>query len=1386
MHIARPSYLTTVFAIALVSAALAPARACASAPGGEAVDITLVLVDAVFGAEKRDDGKAIIVNVRRDDRGRWERVWGFAPRVSAAFIDGHVDWGVAGGGMIEIDVTLKLPHDGWTPGGRGSCQVSLKETDRGRYEGTYKGAYRGVAVEGPASASVRAASAAAPAGFQPVRPGERPRILFRKGDIPRLKRRLNTDLGKAAIATWGDDAVSMGMRYWLLDDESMPAKARGYVTEQMNDRGCGSKNCRGRLWASRLEQIAIGYDMFHDAWNAAFRRKVREYLLGITRRLFYSHGSFQKEINWRIDGEMAGPIYYGAAVAGLAVWGEKGPCPPEPSPVPDAPPTIGPLAGYAPGRGVPVVKLASGVMPEEWLMACGFRPKGDDALRGAGGSYSPEEGTELSYGARTATFRRVPKGKDEGYWNNPKFTQGRTRLDVTNASGRAYNSANYFFTVVENDRSRYVRYSTSHGDDETYLAGVRIHDGEVMRLAPGLLPLLVCVRIGETVPWGKIASEPRFMEITRDEANQELEERRARYEELKADWLVDRELWRRDGGASVRCQRAFELSRWIMYTLYREFVGDGGGQTVYRLHGLVGPHKYAALYRGMFGTDVSPYPDITHFLPRKIVSHVYTGAGKIAGQGLRGREGYYSGGFWDENTDVSRQLFAGLFPVVPEEYKPATLWAWNYHAGVNGSRDVAKVLNANHPYGGEGPDSVTDVFAFLNYPLSLRPVHPKDAMARTWEVSGNGQYIFRNDFDGRDDFIVQVLAQTRGKGPGGSGGDAGAFRIMGLGEKWTDGTAEYSGDHWNESTVKLPNDPVNTRGAGRVTYAEMEADGSGVVSIDLHDVYSGSAGALYELHGGVRFDENFEDLGISGLRSIGVDYSRKSGAPCLFVVVDTIRGGGTRTWAWQLLREYAGKGGKGGEKTAEDYENVKLEGNRFTITKGDKTLVGTFVAPGALDAEVVMRVKGTVSREPHPTLFATGGDDFFVVATIQRGAAPRVSVEGEGLEAVVTVGDQVVGFDGTKVVFGAAEVAKIRRDGPAAKAASRRAGTRERRPFPWTDETFPLPAPRGNERGVDPEDAVYTLVLRRALGSRFEGAMDLNAYVDKTRAGFREDGLGWSPRFNICSYDCDPSGLTLAGDRLSGTLRVKMYHEPWTPEDAKPVSGTYAIQAELRDGRIIGTYKGEYNNARLWGEVVGLAQKRPPDRVASRVWLRSPKSIYGHKNHSYATRVMMDFVLARGGAASNLHVQIPNGKSAYDDGMMDGSKCRLDLGSTSFGGTMDFEITKIFARDTYSKTGYGRDEANQCGRYRMRLTGRRVGDIVAGDITSQFVDATEFTYKNNKKLARAREAAKKKGKKPKKAHRYSAYASTTRFVGGVLPVDAPAPKMRRAERLGKW
>ena len=188
------------------------------------------------------------------------------------------------------------------------------------------------------------------------------------------------------------------------------------------------------------------------------------------------------------------------------------------------------------------------------------------------------------------------------------------------------------------------------------------------------------------------------------------------------------------------------------------------------------------------------------------------------------------------------------------------------------------------------------------------------------------------------------------------------------------------------------------------------------------------------------------------MRAMAVDYSGKCGAPCLVVMVDRIVGGKARSWAWQLESKAEGvekstahpkKEGwivfRGREfdnprngqllfsesSPIEDDQRIALHDDGFTFTQDDATMRATFVTPAKPRMELAEKAqyrdgpKGSVRRDSSRAIFASGGDQFFVVLTFQKGPAPKVEVlGGKGLDAKVKVGGQTVRFDGEKIHFG--------------------------------------------------------------------------------------------------------------------------------------------------------------------------------------------------------------------------------------------------------------------------------------------------------------------------------------------------------------------------------
>ena len=1015
VHSAR--FAATFFALAVILAAalmVAATPALAAETAAAEAEYELRLCGALFQGENPvQDGPMLLLNLRRSGD-RWERVWGVAGSFNRSVHWGRVTEGKVAADALLLSLAMNIIRDQYVPGGRATYAVELKRAAGGSFEGTFTGTFKGQAVKGRAEATVLPRRTPLKPDFVPAKPGEHPRVLFRAGDLPALRKKAETDLGRAAIAKM-TDGIGLGIRYQLTGDRKYADEARAFVERRMAGDGAEEPTLDSRhgtlKFGWRYEQVGVTYDLCYDAWPADFRKKVEDYIVLWTYRLFYSKSFYNGETQWDHGAGESGNMYHGAAMAALALWGEKGPAPAKPADPfagREAAPGIPPAAGYTPGKGVPVGRLDASRMPDEWIYIGGFLPKaGEDPLAALGGPSKarPEVGTEVKFADRSETFRPLSHEQKKGRYNDA--------IDVTNAIGRVMNSTSYFYTVIENDQPRWVRLVTGHGGVTVYVSGVALKDGDVARIEKGVHPLMVAIAIGETNPWGVIHMQPRFLEQTEEQAKARIAEIRADYDEQLKDWEFDTEQWNRTGGQSVDFLRAFELTRRSMFMHVREAFGTGGaqGDIAGNSYGTaLGPGRYALAYRGMFGADLSPYADITHVLPWKVFAHVYPTSGEPAAQDISGP------------TEIKGDYFANLFPLVPDEWKPAILWAWNREVDVTGKDSAAQAVSAKgHPS--------TPVYAFLNYPLEMEPKPPQGVMPLAWEAPDFGYYGFRSAWASQDDFVVQFFARAHVI-HGYNVPNAGTFRVMGLGHVWARGlpALRLHNQRAFENVVVLPENEINDTAQGRVVYTKTERDGSGVVTVDLGDVYAqinegtDRTGktvkqALYERYGNARRPGALKDIGIKGIRSFAVDYSARSGAPCLIAVVDRISGGKSKMWTWHL-----------DEKT--DPKPAKIDGGAFTLALPDGTaLCGTFAVPDKPQIRIDQRgvtFEKTYNRGKgefqDPGIFVTGSDptagDFFVVLTIQRGAPPPAKVEGAGLAAKVTVGKRTVAFDGQKIVFG--------------------------------------------------------------------------------------------------------------------------------------------------------------------------------------------------------------------------------------------------------------------------------------------------------------------------------------------------------------------------------
>jgi hypothetical protein len=672
---------------------------------------------------------------------------------------------------------------------------------------------------------------------------------------------------------------------------------------------------------------------------------------------------------------------------------------------------VAPPEGFRPGDGVPVVALDPARSPDRWLLLGPFPfIAAEDVLKPLGGSAAarPVDGTKVFCRGESRAFKPL----------EARFVDAaRGGVDVQRLLEGTTGSTLHLYTVIETARPVLVRFAAGHPNATVHLSGRRLTDDDFLEIGPGRHPLMVRFAIG--TPWGTV--RPRFAPVTAERVWKVLAARQSEYRASLEDWREDQAVWERTGGFHPHLMHLFTLGERQMIRYFQYALGDGGWQTegeAYTLHSCSVALAYAHAYRTMFGRLPSPRPDVSRFAPRYVMQAVFPGDGN--------RPIALSDSLADGTLDPRH--YARAFSVTEPSYRPAVLWAWDRRLEVGDEGEGGTLLEDDiwamaSACGGEGQDAA---FAFVNRPLDLAPRNPTGILPLTWAAPTRGGYIFRDGWKGADDVVAQVYLKALP--PNGWGRPtAGTIRLCGLGHVWGDDGAgnPKAGCRWLENVVMLPDDPINEGLGARLTHRETRPDGSGVIAFDLADVYAG-AKWVQDAEGGERparltdqmyrvLREHLDDLGIGGMRSVAVDYGGSGGVPALLAVVDRVTGGGRKIWLWQVP-------GREREKP-----EVTIEGRAFAFRHGDVSLRATFVVPADVSLERVRGERwvrlpeGGSGEVMLDAVQATGAEvtngDFFVVMTLQRGPAPEVKVEGEGLRAKVRIGRQVVAFDGKKLVL---------------------------------------------------------------------------------------------------------------------------------------------------------------------------------------------------------------------------------------------------------------------------------------------------------------------------------------------------------------------------------
>ncbi|MGB5772940.1 MAG: hypothetical protein WBM32_24175 [Crocosphaera sp.] len=325
-----------------------------------------------------------------------------------------------------------------------------------------------------------------------------------------------------------------------------------------------------------------------------------------------------------------------------------------------------------------------------------------------------------------------------------------------------------------------------------------------------------------------------------------------------------------------------------------------------------------------------------------------------------GRHRYYAGA----------SLFSLGLGTINEKFLPGLIPVFEQYLGLQGD----KTFGVNSPY--QAP-FILDFYNNNNHKnQSQNPINLFDNILIDKQ---KGFYNFRNKWQNQDDFVANIYLKKELIGGSWHFPDVGSFRISGLGETWA--KAGNSEGKWEEENVVIlpKSSPWKT---SKPLFFVSNPDGSGIVTLQTN----------------TNWRKNSDPpVGLAGLRSFAVDYSKASGVPGLFVLVDRFLGNNEaedfkeKTWIMHT---------KG---------TVTINNNSFLIkSTNGATMKGTFIVPQAVKIMTEDTDIGT-------KIMATGGQEFFVIMTVQKKAPPSLNIRGLGMTAKVKIGKQTISFDKDRI-----------------------------------------------------------------------------------------------------------------------------------------------------------------------------------------------------------------------------------------------------------------------------------------------------------------------------------------------------------------------------------
>jgi hypothetical protein len=988
----------------VLSAVVGPSAAGAALP--DHAEVLLTLDGAVWRPEKPDEKKPVVLRLQRVDGAWGPSVVGETPKSNNATHGGFVTRSRSGPDGETLQIRLHIQPDPWS-GGEAEAAYTLRlRVDGTRCTGTWSGVVHGGRAEGTLNGLLEPVTPVP--GFKPPAPGERPRLLIRRDDLPRLRARAQTPWGRDLLAQLREDRGSPAAQafvYALTGDAACAEAAKARLVKALDHHEwyhIGIAHAPAFLAVEHL----IAYDLLYETFDEAFHRRLREHLAD--KLHFYYWGAQNTQFNPSDTSNWSLMYRSGLGLVALSLLDA-----PPAAVAPPTPPT--PLAKLAPpadlkvGDGVPVVALDPEKPIGAWLFA-GPVDEGphDDAFRDSGGiaAARPAIGTK----AGDCTFRPIAE---------PDLRDGNVNL--ASLTKRAYRRACYLYCVIEVPEAGHYKLESVTRQPKgvryraLYLNGVPLKPGDHVHLGAGRYPALARIW---TEPVGNWEPLPFWARLARSSEAEAAAWHAVKSGAVAADPACGAS-WRED--LQRRVPWNLEALRWLSLAAHKaekyclRSLGDHGWNQegeAYTRHAVHLAMPLALCYRNTFGRDIRGADRLGMMLALCTAATVFSDAGARM-------QSYNVGG-----GPMDLDLYARGFAFVPPPLRPAVLWSWNR------TDALAKAGKLADPHGVIAHyDGLTKIMLFLTPPQEFAERNPEEILPRVVADKQKGGYIFRNRWKDGDDCVVSVFANSNQAGGSWVSAEGGTFRIDGLGEAWAIRGQGYgngaSGRELQDyclyqNMVDVKEHVIDGSPQAWTTQFTPEKDGSGVVSLTMDEIYIHHEKSKVEGSSGKRRSVEWKplgakDLGIRALRSVAVDYSGAGGAPCLVVVADRLTGTqGDNTWQMSTERGHA----------------VTCSGNGFLIqAKSGATLRGTVVRPAgaavrAVEAEHVHEInyRGSHSRKPFQqrVILMDGKDkdqDFLVVMTLQKSEPPAVRIDGEKARARAVLGKRTIDFDGRRVIL---------------------------------------------------------------------------------------------------------------------------------------------------------------------------------------------------------------------------------------------------------------------------------------------------------------------------------------------------------------------------------